>query len=151
MKIALVGSMSFLSRIEEVGEKLKNMGHEVELPKFTQEEIDSGANTFMEYVDSRGGVSAIAPEHEIWKIKEEAIYSFKSKMDNVDAMLVCNFDKGEKKNRIGANTFLEMGYMFFMRKKIFILQDAPLYDEKIEEILGMRPIFLGNDLSKVSA
>jgi hypothetical protein len=146
MKIALVGSMVFLDRINKIKSDLEKMGHICFAPEFTEEELASGADTFMDYVESHGGVEKVAPEHEIWKIKEEAIRSFKPKMDECDAMLVCNFDKGEKKNRIGDNTFLEMGYMFLISKKLFVLNGPPYGDDKIEEVLGMRPTFLHGDL-----
>ena len=149
MKIALVGSMVFLDRINEIKGKLEAMGHICFAPEFTEEEVASGANTFMDYVDAHGGVAQVPPEHEIWKIKEEAIRSFKPKMDEADAVLVCNFDKGEKKNRIGDNTFLEMGYMFLMDKKLFVLQGPPYGDDKIEEVLGMRPVFLNGDFAEI--
>lgn len=151
MKIALVGSMIFLDKIGEIKNQLEMLGHTVHAPEFTEEEIKTGANTFADYVDQNGGIENILPSNEIWKIKEEAILSFKPKMDEVDAMLVCNFDKGEKKNRIGANTFLEMGYMFFVGKKLYVLQGPPYGDEKVEEVLGMRPVFLNGDLSKILA
>ena len=70
-------------------------------------------------------------------------------MDESDALLVCNFDKGDKKNRIGANAFLEMGYMFSLGKKLFVLQGPPYGDDKVEEVLGMRPVFLNVDLIKL--
>lgn len=149
MKIALVGSMIFLDRIQEIKKQLETVGHVVFAPEFTEEELASGADTFMDYIEMNGGLEKVLPDNEIWKIKEEAIFSFKPKMDEVDAMLVCNFDKGEKKNRIGANTFLEMGYMFFMKKKLYVLYEPPYGDDKIEEVLGMRPTFLYGDLSRL--
>lgn len=109
--------MIFLDKINEIKTKLEEMGHYVYAPSFTKKEIETGANTFMDYVDAHGGVEKVLPDNEIWKIKEEAIRGYKKIMDNMDVLLVCNFDKGEKKNRIGDNTFLEMGYMFFVGKK----------------------------------
>lgn len=141
--------MVFLDKMHEIKTVLESSGHAVYAPSFTDEEIKSGATTFMDYVEQQGGLEKILPNNDIWKIKEEAIMSFKSKMDWADVMLVCNFDKGEKKNRIGDNTFLEMGYMFFTRKRIYVLYGPPYGDDKIEEVLGMRPDFLYGDLTKI--
>lgn len=149
MKIVLAGSMVFLDRIQDIKRQLESAGHSVHAPEFTAEELASGSNTFMDYVDANGGVEKVLPDNDIWKIKEEAIMSFKPKMDEADAILVCNFDKGEKKNRIGDNTFIEMGYMFFTGKKLYVLNSPPYGDDKIEEVLGMRPVFLYGDISKI--
>jgi hypothetical protein len=74
---------------------------------------------------------------------------YKKEIDRCDALVVCNFDKGEKKNRIGENSFLEMGYAFFANKPIFVLQGPPYGDDKIEEVLGMTPVFLHGDSSTI--
>lgn len=42
--------------------------------------------------------------------------------------------------------FWKWGYMFFTRKKLYVLQSPPYDDDKIEEILGMKPTFLNGDL-----
>lgn len=141
--------MIFLDRINKIKTTLEKMGHYVYAPSFTKEEIETGANTFMDYVNARGGVEKVLPDNDIWKIKEEAIRGYKKIMDDMDVLLICNFDKGEKKNRIGDNTFLEMGYMFFISKKIYVLQGPPYGDDKIEEVLGMRPVFLYGDITRI--
>lgn len=42
-----------------------------------------------------------------------------------------------------------MGYMFSLGKKLFVLQGPPYGDDKVEEVLGMRPVFLNGDLIKL--
>ncbi len=149
MKITLVGSMIFLEKMNEIKSQLEAFGYDVVAPELTQEEIETGADTFMDYIDSRGGVEKVLPDNEIWKIKEQGMLEYKDKIDQTDILLVCNFDKGEKKNRIGDNTFMEMGYAFFTGKKIYVLQGPPYGDDKIEEVLGMRPVFLNGELKKL--
>jgi len=149
MKITLVGSMIFLEKMNDVKSQLEAKGYDVVAPTLAQEEIETGANTFMDYVDAQGGVEKILPDNDIWKIKEKGMMEYKKHMDDSDAMLVCNFDKGEKKNRIGANAFLEMGYLFFLNKKIYVLQGPPYGDDKIEEVLGMRPVFLDGNIDLI--
>ena len=65
MKIALAGSMIFLDKMNEIKTQLEKMGHFVYAPSFTQEEIETGANTFMDYVDARGGVEKVLPDNDI--------------------------------------------------------------------------------------
>ena len=65
-----------------------------------------------------------------------------------EAILVCNFDKKEIKNYIGGNSFLEIGFAYILGKKIFILNSIPEMFYKAE-IIGMEPIILDGDLTKV--
>ena len=69
---------------------------------------------------------------------------------NQDAsdFLVLNYDKNGVKNYIGGNTLMEMGLAFFLKKKIYLLNQIPKLSYK-EEVLGMRPIILGGDFSKI--
>jgi len=43
---------------------------------------------------------------------------------------------------------MEMGLAFFLKKKIYLLNQIPELSYK-EEVLGMRPIILGGDFSKI--
>ncbi len=147
--ITLCGSMIFESKMREIANELEAEGFSVTCPHLTEEEKQSGAATFMDHIDSLGGVEKIMPENEVWKIKGDAIKEYKIEIDKSDAILVCNFDKGEKKNRIGENSFLEMGYAFFTNKPIYVLQGPPYNDDKVEEVLGMMPIFLYGDIKKI--
>lgn len=149
MKIVLAGSMSCLEKINIVKATLEDFGHTVVAPRFTEDESKTGVNTFTDYFTAQNGIKNVLPNDRIWNIKEIAMFEYKKLMDEADALLVCNFDKGERKNRIGANAFLEMGYMFFASKKLYILQSPPYDDDKIEEILGMKPTFLYGDLEKL--
>ena len=141
--------MIFMDKMEYVAKNLENAGFTTTYPRLTEEEIKTGANTFMDHVDTLGGLEKVLPEDPIWKIKGDAIKSYLKEIDKADAVLFCNFDKGEKKNRVGDNSFLEMGYSFFKEKKIFVLQAPPYGDDKIEEVLGMQPLFLNGDISKL--
>ena len=56
--------------------------------------------------------------------------------------------KDGKKNYIGGNTLMEMGLAFFLKKKIFLLNQIPELSYK-EEILGVKPILINGDLNKI--
>lgn len=141
--------MIFLDKMRAITHELEVLGFSVTCPELTEEEKNTGASVFIDHVESLGGIEKVDPSDPVWKIKRGAIREYKEEMDKADALLVCNFDKGGIKNRIGANAFLEMGYAFFIDKPIFILQGPPYGDEKIEEVLGMTPIFLYGDIRKI--
>lgn len=147
--ITLCGSMIFVDKMMSIKNELEEMGYSVTCPKLSDEEEKTGAITFMDYIESLGGIEKVTPENSVWKIKGEAIKEYKKEIDASDAILVCNFDRDEKQNRIGDNSFLEMGYAFFMNKEIFVLQGPPYGDEKIEEVLGMTPTFLYGNLNTI--
>ena len=147
--ITLCGSMIFMDKMRKIANELEASGYSVTCPELTEEEIATGSNTFMDYVNSLGGIEKVLPDDPVWKIKGEGIMQYKKEIDKSDAVLICNFDKGEEKNRIGDNSFLEMGYAFFVGKVLFVLQGPPYGNGKIEEVLGMSPIFLNGDISKI--
>jgi len=43
---------------------------------------------------------------------------------------------------------MEMGLAFFFKKKIYLLNDVPELSYK-EEILGLKPVVINGDLSKI--
>lgn len=66
-----------------------------------------------------------------------------------DAILVLNFNKGDKKHYIGGATFLEIYNAFDLDKKIYLYNPVPEGMLK-DEIEGMSPTILSGDLSKVA-
>ena len=92
----------------------------------------------------------------MWKLGKEKHQEFKAKMykqseetiEKMDAVLVLNYDKEDKKNYIGGATFLEMYDAFRLNKKIYLMNDIPegmLYDE----IEGFNPTIIHGKLDKV--
>jgi hypothetical protein len=66
-----------------------------------------------------------------------------------DAVLVLNYDKGEKSNYIGANVLMEMGLGFFLDMPVFILHTSADDSPYKDEILGMQPQCLDGKLEKI--
>jgi len=52
------------------------------------------------------------------------------------------------KNYVGGNSFLEMGFAFILKKKIFLLNDIPEMPYT-SEIVAMKPICLKGNLEKI--
>ena len=139
MKILIICSKNFYSKIEEVKKNLEEKNNEVFLPNC--------------YDDP-------ATEQRMWDLGKEEHQKFKAKMykqsedtiSEMDAVLVLNLDKekdGEVfKNYIGGATFLEMYDAFRLDKKIYLYNDIPngmLFDE----IEGFGPIIINGDISLI--
>ena len=140
MKILIICSKKFYSKIEEVKQELEKRGNEIFLPNC--------------YDDPTA-------EQKAWDLGVEEHQKFKAKMykqsedtiSKMDAVLVLNLDKEKDgkilKNYIGGATFLEMYDAFRLGKKIYLYNDIPegmLYDE----IEGFGPIIINGDLNKLT-
>ena len=140
MKILVICSKKFYSKIEEVKQELEKRGNEIFLPNC--------------YDDPTA-------EQKAWDLGVEEHQKFKAKMykqsedtiSNMDAVLVLNLDKEKDgkifKNYIGGATFLEMYDAFRLGKKIYLYNDIPegmLYDE----IEGFSPIIIYGDLDLIN-
>jgi nucleoside 2-deoxyribosyltransferase len=139
MKILVICSKKFYSKIEEVKKNLEKKNIEVFLPNC--------------YDDPTA-------EQKAWDLGVEEHQKFKAKMykqsentiKKMDAVLVLNLDKEKNgkllKNYIGGATFLEMYDAFRLGKKIYLYNDIPdgmLYDE----IEGFGPIIINGDLDQI--
>lgn len=139
MKILIICSKQFYSKIEEIKKELEKNNIEVFLPNCYD-------NPKM--------------EEEMWNLGKKEHQEFKAKMykqseeviNNMDAVLVLNYDKEKDgvtyKNYIGGATFLEMYDTFRLGKKIYLYNEIPegmLYDE----IQGFNPIVLNGNLDLI--
>ena len=147
MKITICGSIAFQDEALSVKEKLEKLGHEVGMWPLKLKNGKGQLISAKEYYKIR----RIANENEkwVWDRKAELILEHFEKIARSDAILVANYDKNDVKGYIGGNTLMEMGLAFFLKKKIYLLNQIPELSYK-EEILGVRPIILNGDLSKIS-
>lgn len=139
MKVFIICSKKFYSKIEEIKNVLEKKNIKVFLPNCyddptaEQKAWDQGAEVHQKF------------KAAMYKQSEDTIRE-------MDAVLVLNLDKekdGEtKKNYIGGATFLEMYDAFRLGKKIFLYNDIPtgmLYDE----IEGFNPIIINGNLELI--
>jgi len=146
MKITLCGSIAFFNQMLEIKKELEMSGHEVKLPPTEVADENGNMIPVAEYYKLRK--EAKEDTGWIWERKAEAIKNHFDKVAWSDIVLVLNITKNDIANYIGANTFLEMGLAFHLGKKIYLLNPIPEIACK-EEILGMKPIVIANDLSKL--
>ena len=146
MKITICGSIAFQDKILSVKEKLEKAGHEIGIWPSEVKGEDGQSIPVQEYYKIRR--AAANNEKWVWDRKAEAILEHFEKVAWADAILVTNYDKNDIKGYIGGNTLMEMGLAFFLKKKIYLLNEIPELSYK-EEILGLKPILLGGNLSKI--
>lgn len=135
MKIFLICSKRFYDRIPLIEQKLRQAGHVLTMP-----------NCYDDPATEERYKQMGPEEHSKWK--SEMINHSLNVINENEAVLVLNFDKGDMKNYIGGATFLEMYDAFRLGKKIFLYNPAPegiLHDE----ILGFGPIVLNRDIGRI--
>ena len=135
MKIFLICSKAFYSKIPPIQAALEKVWHEVTLPH----EYDNPGSE--EEIRKEGKEAHAAFKNRLFKASREFI-------SRMDAVLTLNFDKNGQKNYIGGCTFLELYEAFMQGKKIYLYNEIPegmLFDE----ISGFSPIILNGDLMKI--
>lgn len=146
MNITICGSIAFYDEMLDVKEKLEQLGHCVELPPSEVKDENGNVLSVKDYYSMRKAETS--DTSWMWDQKEEAMRVHFQKVEWSDAVLILNYNKNNISNYIGANTLLEMGLAFHLNKKLFLLNSVPEIGYK-EEILGMKPIVLNNDLIKI--
>jgi hypothetical protein len=136
MKIVICGSMKLSKRMIEVKSQLELLGHEVILPRHTEEYV------LMNTPDD------IQSESVKNKINQDLIRDYYHKIADNDAILVVNDILNGIEGYIGGNAFLEMGFAFVLNKRIYLLNDIPDISYR-DELEAMRPIIINNDYSKI--
>ena len=146
MKITLCGSIAFYDEMLGIKKELEELGHKVTLPPFEVKDENGNMIPVKEYYVKRKAETNDASW--IWDRKEEAMRLHFQKVAWSNAVLILNYDKNNVPNYIGANTLLEMGLAFHLHKKLFLLNGIPEINYK-EEILGMKPVVVSKDLTKI--
>ena len=136
MKIVICGSMSASKQMIEMVEFLTGKGHEVVAPKNMDKYIS-------------GELSAEdSCESTKEKMEFDLIRKYYLSIMEANAVIIANYDKGNIKNYIGGNSFLEAGFAHALNKKLYFLNDIPdvAYSD---ELRALQPIILDGDLSKI--
>lgn len=139
MKITICGSTKFIKEMMEVKERLETLGQEVLVPLSAEINQDKDYWNNMKLNDF----------DKFLNTKRKRMLGHFDKIKSSDAILVLNYDKGDKKNYIGGNTFIEMAIAFEHGKKIFLLNPAPKESSYIEEIESMKPVVINGSLDNI--
>jgi len=135
MKICICCSLSFTDEVKIIADRLHELGHEVLLPNGVI--IDAIHKPDFDSVESKRGNGYDFVRGHFKKIEES------------DAMLVCNFTKNGIDNYVGANTFLEMGFAYYVKKPIYVLNPLPDYKYINDELLNFDVKVINGDLSEI--
>jgi hypothetical protein len=135
MKIFIICSKKFYGEIPSIQKTLEKAGHIITLPN-----CHDDPSTEQRYKDLGD------EEHGKWKSR--MMHHSCDVIEDMDAVLVINFEKNGVQNHIGGATFLEMCFAFRLHKKIFLYNPIP--DGILrDEIVGFCPIVINSDLSLV--
>ena len=142
MKLAVCSSAAFYENLFPIKDELEGRGHTVLLPEVAhtmQKEGNYNDRHYKTWYDNPDDFTK----------KAELMQKHLDCIDTSDAIVVINHEKNGVSGYIGGNVLLEIFYAWLNKKPIFILNPVektlPLY----EEVLGMSPIFLDDDLSKI--
>ncbi|MDD3083998.1 MAG: hypothetical protein PHP82_03175 [Candidatus ainarchaeum sp.] len=136
MKIVICGSMVFAKKMKDVKDYLIKKNFEVYLTELIGQYIKINSIEKKEFEAASN------------KIKYDMIQKYFDEIGLADAILVVNEDKKGISNYIGGNTFLEMGFAYVLKKKIFLLNDIPKMNYA-DEIIAMKPIILNGNLNLI--
>jgi len=135
MTITICGSIKFIEEMRSIEKRLINIGHKVYMP-VKAPGVDYWEKDNSKRVIAKRGLGLIEKHLD--------------KIEISDAILVVNVDKLRKKNYVGANTFTEICFAHYRKKKIFFLNPIPRQSYILDELQSIDPIILNEDLSKIS-
>lgn len=141
-KLAVCSSAAFYTEVIELSYKIEELGFEAVLPSTAQKMKREGLDNVEVIADwSKSSIG--------YHGKAELIRKHFKEIERCDAVLVVNYTKHGQENYIGPNVLIEMAAGFYLNKPIYVLNDAPMDSPLIDEILGLEPIFLKGDLTRL--
>ena len=137
MKIALAGSCVFAKEIIDIKKELEAKGHVV----FTTENLE-------EYVKKPEIKKDFEEEVRVSK-ENDVITSFFKKIEQGDALVVCNLNKNNINGYLGPNVLMEIGVAYYLNKKIYLLNEVDRSQSCAVETAIIDAIILNGDLDKI--
>ena len=140
MIITICGSTNFVPEIKKIRDKLTKKGHEVFSLAWTDlsfQEIDAKKNNREKFIN---------------ELKPKLLVEHFDKILKSDAILVVNLEKNGIKNYIRGNTFAEIIFAFYYKKKIFFLNPIPrdeMFSHLMDELETVNPIVINGNLDSI--
>ena len=137
MKIMICGSMAFASEMTKAKNELEERGHIVSVPYDIEQHLEHP-----DFVDDLSNNFHHAVETDIIRRCFDLVAQS-------DAILVLNLQRRNIKGYIGTSTLMEIGLAYFLKKKMFLYNDIPNWDEVrwAHEINIMHPVIINGDMS----
>ncbi|MDO8618814.1 MAG: hypothetical protein Q7R49_02590 [Candidatus Daviesbacteria bacterium] len=139
--ITICSSASFYKQVLDLEKDLKKLGFRVVVPITARRMKKSG-----DFDVTKNKTWYQNPSD--YKKKAKLMTTHFKKVIAGDFVLIVNLEKNGKAGYIGPNGLMEMAFAFYYKKPIFIynqISDTPFE----EEILGMNPNFINQDLTKI--
>lgn len=140
MIITLCGSAYFNRKIKEIKDELGDKGHKAFSLAWTDvsiEEIEARKNDREKFLN---------------ELKPRLFMRHFDKILKSDAILVVNLDKNGVKNYIGGNTFAEIMFAYYYKKKIFFLNPIPrdeMFSYIMDELEVVNPTIINGNLDLI--
>ncbi len=126
----------------EIEKQLKKLGFKVKIPHTANKMKRSGNFNVDDY-------KTWYKNKEDYRNKTKLMDQHFKKVSQADAILVVNNEKRGISGYIGGNVLMEMTLAHFLKKKIFIWNEITSDLQIEEEIRGVNPIFIEQDLLKI--
>jgi len=140
MKITICGSSAFKKEMIETGQELENLGHKPVIhPHYHA--FCRGEMLELEELSQKEGSRA--------KKENDYIKWYYRAIAESDAILVLNLAKEDKKNYIGGNALIEMGFAHVLDKKIFLYNEPPADSPYLDEIEAVYDKVIHGDLTGI--
>ncbi|MBD3360080.1 MAG: hypothetical protein GF365_05250 [Candidatus Buchananbacteria bacterium] len=150
MIITICASIKFWPQIIAVKEKLEAIGHQVLIPPHqVKNEVGDFISVEEYYQVRKSMIERGDNDNWVWQRKNEAIIWHFDKVNQADCILVLNYDKNNIPGYIGGNTLMEMGIACWLKKPIYLLNPIPRKISYYEEIKGMQPIIINDNLNLI--
>lgn len=140
--ITICSSASFYKNVLEIEKQLKKLGFKVKIPQTAIKMRKSGNFNVEDY-------KTWFKNKEDYKRKTKFMNDHLKKVIQADAILVVNNEKNGIPGYIGGNVLMEMTLAHHLKKKIFIWNEATSDLPIEEEVRGLNPVFIHQDVSQI--
>ena len=140
MIITICGSTNFVGEVKRIRDELIEKGHKVHSLAWTDlswQEIEARKNNREKFMN---------------ELKPRLIFEHFDKILDSDAILVVNQEKNGIENYIGGNTFAEIMFAYYYKKKIFFLNPIPRHETfsyMMDELEVVKPTIINGDLDLI--
>lgn len=140
MIITICGSTNFVKEIKKVRDELTERGHKVYSLAWTDlsfQEIKARKSDREKFIN---------------ELKPKLIFEHFDKILDSDAILVVNLEKNGIKNYIGGNTFAEVMFAYYYKKKIFFYNPIPRHEMffyLMDELETVKPNVINGNLDLI--